>query len=157
MWQVCEETLLHVVSYVARMWRNIASRCFVCGTYVEKHCFTLFRMWHVCGETLLHVVSYVARMWRNIASRYVVCIKSVEKRQHFNWYVAGLWTNINTRFWCRLCALSHDVERRGRSWFADVDSWWNGPGVCLGRKSRWTDAMHVPRVIGDLAVEVAAP
>ena len=121
----------------------------------------LFGMWQVCGETLLHGVvvffGYVARVRRNIASRCVVCIKSVEKRQHVNWYVAGLWTNINTRFWCRLCALSHDVERRGRSWFADVDRWWNGPGVCLGRKSHWTDAVHVPHVIGDLAVEVAAP
>ena len=154
MWRTVTSRYLYVACVRAKSTRYFVS---IRSVYKTTHYLVLFGMWQVCEETLLHVVWYVARVWRNIASRCVVCINSVEKRQHFNWYVAGLWTNINTRFWCRLCALSHDVERRGRSWFADVDSWWNGPGVCLGRKSRWTDAMHVPRVIGDLAVEVAAP
>ncbi|KAL8567379.1 hypothetical protein ACOMHN_001767 [Nucella lapillus] len=52
---------------------------------------------------------------------------------YFGW--KGLWQNIDTLFPCRLCALAHDVEQRGSSWYRDIDEWWAGPAICIGDRS----------------------
>jgi len=41
---------------------------------------------------------------------------------------------VDTRFWCRLCALAHDDGGR-RSWYGDVDAWWRRPAACT--RDRW--------------------
>lgn len=70
--------------------------------------------------------------------------------QYFAW--KGLWDNINTFFWCRLCHLAHDVERRGPMWYEDVESWWRGPGVCIGQEN-WRQFKRDPSgLIAPLAV-----
>jgi len=46
--------------------------------------------------------------------------------EYFRWYEAG-WSHVNTRYWCRLCALLHwrdDVDYV--SWYKDYNTWWNG-------------------------------
>ncbi|KAK7491430.1 hypothetical protein BaRGS_00017259 [Batillaria attramentaria] len=68
--------------------------------------------------------------------------------EYFAW--KGLWDNINTFFWCRVCALAHDTERRGHSWFSDVETWWRGPGVCIGQDN-WRTVSRVKPLIADLA------
>ncbi|KAK7480899.1 hypothetical protein BaRGS_00027900, partial [Batillaria attramentaria] len=77
--------------------------------------------------------------------------------QLYNGYFAwkGLWTMLDTRFWCRMCALAHDVERRGPSWYADFLQWWNGPGVCIPGGAKWEDSFlnrSAYDLIGQLAV-----
>ncbi|KAK7099546.1 glycoprotein 3-alpha-L-fucosyltransferase A-like [Littorina saxatilis] len=70
--------------------------------------------------------------------------------QYFTW--KGLWTNINTIFWCRVCQLAHDIEARGPSWFEDINKWWRGPGVCTN-KHHWWPLNATQPVIGDIAVQ----
>lgn len=70
--------------------------------------------------------------------------------EYFAW--KGLWDNINTFFWCRMCALAHDVERRGHVWYEDVEKWWRGPGVCIGQDN-WRQAPPSRTLIGDLVVK----
>lgn len=66
--------------------------------------------------------------------------------EYFAW--KGQGTLINTFFWCRMCALAHDVKERGASWFEDVAAWWDGPGVCIGADS-WRqhprDSPHIAK------------
>ncbi|KAK7443010.1 hypothetical protein BaRGS_00040484, partial [Batillaria attramentaria] len=69
--------------------------------------------------------------------------------EYFAW--KGLWDNINTYFWCRVCALAHDTKFRGASWYRDVKTWWNGPGVCIGTKT-WRDIPRVEEQIAGVAV-----
>lgn len=47
--------------------------------------------------------------------------------KYFRWKGSGFF--INTKFWCRLCALVNDDTRLG--WYEDVGQWWGGPGVCI--------------------------
>lgn len=69
--------------------------------------------------------------------------------EYFAW--KGLWNNINTLFWCRVCSLAHDVHDRGQTWFADVETWWRGPGVCIGQDN-WRNVPRTKPQIADLAV-----
>ena len=50
----------------------------------------------------------------------------------FHW--KGTGTFINTYFWCRVCAMLHD-ESRDQNSYGDLERWWRGNGVCIGRSS----------------------
>lgn len=67
----------------------------------------------------------------------------------YNSYFAWKGTGdiINTFFWCRMCALANDVPNRGPSWFEDVESWWRGPGVCIGQQT-WRRTPHNKTIAG---------
>jgi len=41
---------------------------------------------------------------------------------------------VDTKFWCRLCALAHDDSGHA-SWYDDVDAWWRRPATCT--RDRW--------------------
>lgn len=58
--------------------------------------------------------------------------------EYFQWKGTGEF--INTRFFCRVCALLHDTERRPEefSHYKNVNSWWRGTGVCASKP--WTPA-----------------
>ena len=45
---------------------------------------------------------------------------------YFRWKGTGNF--INTKYWCRLCAMLHD--ERKITWYANLDHWWAGPQVC---------------------------
>lgn len=56
--------------------------------------------------------------------------------QYFRWKGSGQF--INTKFWCRLCAMLHGVGADGKvTWYSDVEQWWREDGVCT--KGRWDD------------------
>ncbi|CAL1533707.1 unnamed protein product [Lymnaea stagnalis] len=65
---------------------------------------------------------------------YLILLDKDDKlyNEYFQW--KGTGDIINTFFWCRVCALAHDVDR-GQSWYNDVESWWRGPGVCIGQEN----------------------
>jgi len=54
--------------------------------------------------------------------------------EYFQWKGTGEF--INTKFWCRVCALLHDpkaarpVEARS---YNDINNWWRGDGICSNR------------------------
>lgn len=47
--------------------------------------------------------------------------------KYFRWKGSGHY--LNTKFFCRLCAMIHDRSRL--SWYEDLEAWWRGPGVCI--------------------------
>ncbi|XP_076471462.1 glycoprotein 3-alpha-L-fucosyltransferase A-like [Babylonia areolata] len=69
--------------------------------------------------------------------------------EYFLW--KGLWDNINTFFWCRMCAMAHDVSQRGFYHYQDVEKWWRGPEVCIGQDN-WRQRPRKDPLIGDLPV-----
>ena len=46
---------------------------------------------------------------------------------YFRWKGSGHF--INTKFYCRLCAMVNDKTRR--AWYDDMESWWRGRGICI--------------------------
>jgi hypothetical protein len=52
--------------------------------------------------------------------------------EYFRWKGSGEF--INTFFWCRVCALLHDTSHPP-SWYKDIDQWWRGDGICIGKDS----------------------
>ncbi|KAL3841347.1 hypothetical protein ACJMK2_019506 [Sinanodonta woodiana] len=53
--------------------------------------------------------------------------------EYFAW--KGTGRLINTYFWCRVCAMLHD-DTRTHSSYKDIERWWRGNGVCIG-KDTW--------------------
>ena len=52
--------------------------------------------------------------------------------EYFEWKGTGEF--INTKFWCRVCAMLHEAHISGvRVWY-DLKKWWSGEGVCLTKK-----------------------
>jgi len=53
--------------------------------------------------------------------------------EYFKWKGTGEF--INTRFFCRVCALLHDYQTRPvqQSYIKNINSWWRGTGVCETR------------------------
>ena len=53
--------------------------------------------------------------------------------KYFRWKGTGSF--IDTKFWCRLCAMLHAVDYTGQStWYRDLLGWWSGTEedrVCL--------------------------
>ncbi|KAH3804082.1 hypothetical protein DPMN_132362 [Dreissena polymorpha] len=58
-----------------------------------------------------------------------------EYNNYFRWKLTGLF--VDTKFWCRICSLLWDPEKPRMS-VPDLDKWWHGKGVCIGRR-RWDD------------------
>jgi len=52
--------------------------------------------------------------------------------EYFNWKGTGEF--IDTRFFCRLCAMLHDTKAPSKN-YPDIGTWWNGPGVCDAAKT----------------------
>ena len=51
--------------------------------------------------------------------------------EYFKW--KGTGEMINTKFFCRMCALLHDTRSRSeevRS-YHDINNWWRGKGTCI--------------------------
>ncbi|VVC29302.1 Fucosyltransferase, N-terminal,Glycosyl transferase family 10 [Cinara cedri] len=57
--------------------------------------------------------------------------------EYFRWKGTGEF--IDTKFYCRLCAMLHDVDAPTKH-YRNVDDWWRGPGVCGDRKTEWRRA-----------------
>ncbi len=60
--------------------------------------------------------------------------------QYFRWKGSGSF--VNTKFWCRLCAMAHD-DAKPVTWYDDVETWWRGNGTCT--RHRWdrrSDLIH---------------
>ena len=73
---------------------------------------------------------------------------------YFRW--RGVGEYIDTKFWCRLCALLHETRRSGRhSVYDRLDDWWRGRGACVdgmaaaaGNKwTSWRDLTHLPDLL----------
>lgn len=48
--------------------------------------------------------------------------------EYFRWKSSGEF--INTKFWCRICALLHDDDRRPDMWYTDFHNWWMHDEAC---------------------------
>ena len=52
-------------------------------------------------------------------------------------FFQGLGEFVNTKFFCRVCALLHDDVASGRdadagaTSYADINEWWRGAGTCI--------------------------
>lgn len=53
--------------------------------------------------------------------------------EYFRWKGTGEF--MNTLFWCRVCAMVHAADNHRPSWYEDIDTWWRGDGVCIGKES----------------------
>ena len=55
--------------------------------------------------------------------------------EYFQW--KGTGEMINTKFFCRVCSLLHDEQRReeAATYYKDINQWWRGKGTCV--KSSW--------------------
>ena len=57
---------------------------------------------------------------------------------------------INTRFWCRLCAMVHGT-RHTRSYYSDLNRWFSGASVCQhAGRSGWATWRKQPRQLAFL-------
>ena len=64
--------------------------------------------------------------------------------EYFRW--KGTGSNINTFFWCRVCAMLH-APRESHS-YRDLEKWWRGPEVCIG-SDKWRDHSRKSKQIVD--------
>ena len=56
--------------------------------------------------------------------------------QYFRWKDTGYF--LNTKFWCRLCAMAHGVDDfDAPHWYRNVESWWRNNETCV--RDRWDD------------------
>lgn len=58
----------------------------------------------------------------------------VADRERYNSYFRwkGTGEYIDTKYWCRLCAMLHESRRTGEhSVFERLNDWWRGSGVCV--------------------------
>ena len=72
-------------------------------------------------ESPLHLARYL----------HTVAENDTLYNSYFQWKGTGAF--INTKFWCRLCAMLN-VAPRYPMWYEDLAEWWSGPGVCLAAK-----------------------
>ena len=56
---------------------------------------------------------------------------------YFRWKGTGEF--INTKFWCRLCAMVHYAQDHSLV-YKDPHKWWHGPGICIGpsKGKKWS-------------------
>ncbi|KAK3727706.1 hypothetical protein RRG08_032663 [Elysia crispata] len=71
--------------------------------------------------------------------------------EYFQW--KGTGDLINTFFWCRVCALAHDTSNRGSSWYENINDWWRGKDICIGKKT-WREVPRSSKLLAPLAVTV---
>lgn len=48
--------------------------------------------------------------------------------EYFKWKGTGTIV-IDSKFYCRLCAMLHDEDHPPK-YYNDINDWWNGTGVC---------------------------
>ena len=81
-------------------------------------------------------------------------IKFTEPNLYFQSLSLSRWKGtgdlINTFFWCRLCALAHDATSRGHSWYGNINDWWRGKDICIGKKT-WRDMPRSGSLLAPLA------
>ncbi|XP_053384052.1 glycoprotein 3-alpha-L-fucosyltransferase A-like [Mercenaria mercenaria] len=63
--------------------------------------------------------------------------------EYFRW--KGTGTFINTYFWCRVCAMLHETSRESHA-YRDLEKWWRGEGVCIG-KDNWRQRQRTSKQI----------
>jgi len=64
--------------------------------------------------------------------------------EYFQW--KGTGEMINTKFFCRLCALLHDDKTRPpeASFYSDINLWWRGKGTCInGSWKKYAEAKRL--------------
>lgn len=50
---------------------------------------------------------------------------------YFQWKGTGQVTHAPKYYFCEMCAMLHDDQVMSRpKWFADVNEWWRGSGIC---------------------------
>jgi len=62
---------------------------------------------------------------------------------YFQW--KGTGEMINTKFFCRMCALLHDPKERPeeRQFYKDINEWWRGKGTCInGSWKKYKEALE---------------
>jgi len=62
---------------------------------------------------------------------------------YFKW--KGTGEMINTKFFCRMCALLHDPKERPqeRRFYKDINDWWRGKGTCInGSWKKYKEALE---------------
>jgi len=70
--------------------------------------------------------------------------------EYFRWKGTGSF--INTYFWCRICSMLHE-ETRGMHVYRDLEKWWRGPGVCIGKDSWREHPRDSPFIAEDYLIE----
>ncbi len=58
--------------------------------------------------------------------------------EYFLWKNTGSF--INTKFWCRVCAMLNDVNKP-ITWFGDVEGWWRSNASCT--RDRWDNPQDI--------------
>ena len=58
-----------------------------------------------------------------------------EYNKFFRWKSTGYF--LNTKFWCRICAMLWDPNKPSLS-VKDLDQWWRGDNTCIDSR-RWAD------------------
>jgi len=71
-----------------------------------------------------HLASYLQRL--NDSDR--------QYNEYMAWKLPNTGRFINTRFWCRLCAMAHD-DSGHITWYDDIEQWWRNPHSCT--PDRW--------------------
>ncbi|XP_033761119.1 glycoprotein 3-alpha-L-fucosyltransferase A-like [Pecten maximus] len=56
--------------------------------------------------------------------------------EYFQWKGTGSF--IDTKFWCRLCALLNDPDKPSLV-VESLSTWWRPPGVCIRQDQKWRD------------------
>ncbi|XP_060078748.1 glycoprotein 3-alpha-L-fucosyltransferase A-like [Ylistrum balloti] len=56
--------------------------------------------------------------------------------EYFRWKGTGSF--IDTKFWCRLCALLNDPDKPSLV-VESLSAWWRPPGVCIREDQKWKD------------------
>ena len=82
--------------------------------------------------------SYIHVEWFNKPSELAKFLKELDNddkryNDYFRWKSTGSF--INTKFWCRMCSLLWGPNRPRLS-VSNLDDWWRGTNMCIG-KERW--------------------
>ncbi|KAL5006325.1 hypothetical protein ScPMuIL_015131 [Solemya velum] len=66
--------------------------------------------------------------------------------EYFLWKGTGSF--VNTFFYCRLCAMVHEVPNNPPTIYHNLDRWWRGPGVCIDQQN-WRSRKNMSSIIID--------
>jgi glycoprotein 3-alpha-L-fucosyltransferase len=80
-------------------------------------------------ESFIHVDDFSTP--QELADFLLQLIADKERyNSYFRWKGSGEY--IDTKYWCRLCAMLHEARRTEyHSIFYRLNDWWRGPGVCI--------------------------
>jgi len=84
-------------------------------------------------ESFIHVDDFETP--RDLAD-FLVQLMADKNRynSYFRWKGSGEY--IDTKYWCRLCAMLHEAHATGHhSVYQRLEAWWRGPGVCADPKA----------------------